>query len=71
VTNLTQYTKNYTKIFKDWVESRTPVPDLRKKKSVQKSKKQQRDLDSLNLKIGETVWASWETRHAYLLPEDN
>jgi len=33
--------------------------------------KQQRDLDSLNLKIGETVWASWETRHAYLLPEDN
>ena len=32
--------------------------------------KQQRDLDSLNLKIGETVWASWETRHAYLLPED-
>jgi len=39
VTNLTQYTKNYTKIFKDWVESRTPVPDLRKKKSVQKSKK--------------------------------
>ena len=39
VSNFTQYTKNYTKIFKDWVESRTPVPDLRKKKSVQKSKK--------------------------------
>jgi|TARA_Y100000815_G_C13346672_1_gene502335 spermidine/putrescine transport system ATP-binding protein len=32
--------------------------------------KQQRDLDSLNLKIGETIWASWETRHAYLLPEE-
>ena len=39
VTNLTQYTKNYTKIFKDWIKSSTPVPDLRKKKSVQKSKK--------------------------------
>ena len=39
INNFVVYTKNYTKIFKDWVESRTPVPDLRKKKSVQKSKK--------------------------------
>ena len=31
--------------------------------------KQQRELDALNLQIGETVWASWETQHAYLLPE--
>ena len=39
VSNFTQYTKNYTKIFKNWIEDRTPVPDLRKKKSVQKTKK--------------------------------
>jgi hypothetical protein len=39
INNLTQYTKNYTKIFKDWVKSSTPVPDLRKKKFVQKPKK--------------------------------
>ncbi len=32
--------------------------------------KQQRELDTLNLQIGETVWASWETQHAYLLPEN-
>ena len=37
VTNITQYTKKYTKIFKNWIEDRTPVPDLRKKKSVQKT----------------------------------
>ena len=31
--------------------------------------KQQRELDVLNLQIGETVWASWETQHSYLLPD--
>ena len=39
VTNLTQYAKNYTKIFKDWIENRTPVPNYKKKKNVEKSKK--------------------------------
>jgi hypothetical protein len=39
VTNLTRYTKNYTKIFKNWIEDRTPVPNIIKKKSVQKTKK--------------------------------
>jgi hypothetical protein len=39
VTNLTRYTKNYTNIFKDWVENRTPVPNIIKKKSVEKTKK--------------------------------
>ena len=39
VTNMTRYAKNYTKIFKNWIEDRTPVPDLRKKKSVEKTKK--------------------------------
>jgi hypothetical protein len=34
-----KYTKNYTKIFKDWVESRTPVPNYIKKKNVEKAKK--------------------------------
>ena len=33
INNLTQYTKNYTKIFKNWVETRTVVPDYRKKKN--------------------------------------
>ena len=39
VTDITRYAKNYTKIFKNWIEDRTPVPDLRKKKSVEKTKK--------------------------------
>jgi len=39
VSNFTQYTKNYTKIFKNWIEDRTPVPNIIKKKSVQKTKK--------------------------------
>ena len=39
VTNMTRYAKNYTKIFKDWVESRTPVPNYIKKKNVEKAKK--------------------------------
>ena len=39
VTNITQYTKNYTKIFKDWIESRTPVPNYIKKKNVENAKK--------------------------------
>ena len=39
VTNMTRDAKNYTKIFKNWIEDRTPVPDLIKKKSVQKTKK--------------------------------
>ena len=39
VTNTSRYAKNYTKIFKNWIEDRTPVPDLRKKKSVEKTKK--------------------------------
>ena len=34
VTNLTRYAKNYTKIFKNWVESRTVVPDYRKKEKL-------------------------------------
>ena len=33
INNLTVYVKNYTKIFKDWVESRTPVPNYKKKKN--------------------------------------
>jgi hypothetical protein len=36
---VSKYTKNYTKIFKDWVESRTPVPNYIKKKNVEKAKK--------------------------------
>jgi hypothetical protein len=39
VSNFTQYTKNYTKIFKNWVETHTVVPDYRKKKNVEKTKK--------------------------------
>ena len=39
VSNFTQYTKNYTKIFKDWIESRTPVPNYKKKKNVENAKK--------------------------------
>ena len=38
VSNFTRYAKNYTKIFKNWVETRTVVPDYRKKKKVEKSK---------------------------------
>jgi hypothetical protein len=34
-----KYIKNYTKIFKDWVESRTPVPNYIKKKNVENGKK--------------------------------
>ena len=36
ITNLTRYRKNYTKIFKNWVETRTVVPDYRKKEKVEK-----------------------------------
>ena len=38
VANFTRYAKNYTKIFKNWVETRTVVPDYRKKKKVEKRK---------------------------------
>jgi len=39
VANLTRYEKKYTKIFGDWMENRTPVPNSKKKKKVEKSKK--------------------------------
>ncbi len=39
VANFTRYAKNYTKIFKNWVESRTVVPDYRKKEKVEKKEK--------------------------------
>jgi len=39
ISNFTQYTKNYTKIFKNLVETRTVVPDYRKKEKVEKKEK--------------------------------
>ena len=39
ITNLTRYRKNYTKIFKNLVETRTVVPDYRKKEKVEKKEK--------------------------------
>ena len=39
VSNISRYTKNYTKIFKDWTESRTTVINDIIKKNVRKAKK--------------------------------
>ena len=38
VTDHTRYEKNYTKIFGNWVETKTPVPKLEKEKTLNKSK---------------------------------
>lgn len=37
VENRTRYEKNYTKIFGDWTETRTPVPKLEKKERLKKT----------------------------------
>ena len=37
VTNHTRYEKNYTKIFGKWIETRTPVPKLKKKERLKKT----------------------------------
>ena len=37
VENLTRYKKNYTKIFGNWIETRTPVPKLKKKERLKKT----------------------------------
>ena len=39
VTNFTRYAKNYTKIFKNWVETRTELGKIEKKEKVEKNKK--------------------------------
>tara|TARA_R110000744_G_scaffold142026_1_gene253527 strand:+ start:359 stop:505 length:147 start_codon:yes stop_codon:yes gene_type:complete len=39
VDDFTRYEKNYTKIFGDWVETRTTVPKLKKKEKVKKNLK--------------------------------
>ena len=36
ITNLTRYRKNYTKIFKNWVENRTEPQKIEKKEKVEK-----------------------------------
>ena len=36
VTNFTRYRKNYTKIFKNWVETRTELGKIEKKEKVEK-----------------------------------
>jgi hypothetical protein len=36
VTNFTRYRKNYTKIFKNWVENRTEPQKIEKKEKVEK-----------------------------------
>jgi|GEM_PF-6969331 hypothetical protein len=37
VTDHTRYEKNYTKIFGNWVETKTPVPKLEKKERLKKT----------------------------------
>ena len=37
VTDHTRYEKNYTKIFGNWVETKTPVPNLEKKERLKKT----------------------------------
>tara|TARA_R100000544_G_C2226681_1_gene61260 strand:- start:52 stop:210 length:159 start_codon:yes stop_codon:yes gene_type:complete len=38
VYNFTRYEKNYTKIFGDWVETKTTAPKPKKEKTLNKSK---------------------------------
>jgi len=38
VEDRTSYEKNYTKIFRNWVETKTTVPNPKKEKTLNKSK---------------------------------